>query len=281
MNNSYLPQDILEAFEKGTQIQGKVIKRIRGGFCVEVFGVNAFLPGSQVEMRKRPEPDCSIIGKPLDFKVIKINEENNNVVVSHRILIEEEQREAFSRIKEEGKGKVLSGVVKNITDYGAFITIDGFDGLLHQKNISWKYISHPSDVLEIGQEIKVMVIDIDLVKERVQLGLKQLSPDPWTSNSWSLCPGDEFEGRITCAQRYGVFVEIFPDIEGLIYIQKIIEKFPSLLKLKKYYKKRKKHKNKIEGELEKHFKKGDKIKVVVLNLDREARKLILSPKPQE
>jgi len=188
------------------------------------------------------------------------------------------QRETWSRIKEGGRGEVVSGVVKNITNYGAFITVDEFDGLLHLRNISWRYVRHPSDVLEIGQEIDVVVLDIDLEKERVEFGLKQLYPDLWSSESWGLSPGDEFEGRIIRAWRYGVFVEILPGIEGLMHALHIVKTFPSLPELKKCYKKRKEKKEEFVKELEKHFKKGERIHVVVFSFDKEAKEIGLNPK---
>ena len=212
--------EIRKAHNEGVPMKGVIVSRVKGGFTVDI-GVPAFLPGSQVDLRPVKDMD-SMLGLTTDFRVLKYNRKRSNVVVSRRALLEElrdrQRKETLGRIQEETS---LSGVVKNITDYGAFIDLGGLDGLLHITDMSWGRIKHPSDLLKLGDEVTVKVLNFDPKTERVSLGLKQLSPDPWVSVSERYPSGAKVKGKVVSLTDYGAFVEIEEGIEGLIHISEM------------------------------------------------------------
>lgn len=214
-------ENINKAHEEGTIVTGKILSKTKGGLIVDIFGLETFLPGSQIDVR--PVTDYDIyVGKTMDFKVVKINEIIKNAVVSHKALIESDIQEQRQKIigKLE-RGQVLEGTVKNITDFGAFIDLGGVDGLLYITDISWGRISHPSEVLTLGQKIDVVVIEFDEEKRRISLGLKQLTPHPWEVLDSTLQEGSTVSGKIVNIEDYGAFLEVTPGVEGLIHISEV------------------------------------------------------------
>jgi small subunit ribosomal protein S1 len=212
---------IKDSYENGTVLKGYIISKTKGGLIVDVGGLETFLPGSQIDIKPIIDYD-SYVGKMMEFKVVKINETIKNAVVSHKALIESdlaEQREQILATLE--KGQVLEGVVKNITDFGAFMDLGGVDGLLYITDISWGRISHPSEVLSFNQKINVVVLDFDENKKRISLGLKQLQPHPWEILDQSIKEGSVVKGRIVNIEDYGSFLEITPGVEGLIHVSEI------------------------------------------------------------
>ena len=212
---------IRDSYENGTVIKGTVISKTKGGLIVDAGGLETFLPGSQIDIKPIIDYD-SYVGKTMEFKVVKINETIKNAVVSHKALIESdlaEQREAIIASLE--KGQVLEGIVKNITDFGAFLDLGGVDGLLYITDISWGRINHPSEVLELNQKISVVVLDFDENKKRISLGLKQLQPHPWEVLADSIQEGSTVSGRIVNIEDYGAFLEIQPGVEGLIHVSEV------------------------------------------------------------
>lgn len=212
---------IVDSYHNGTIITGTVISKTKGGLIVDAGGLETFLPGSQIDIKTVTDFDA-YVGKTMEFKVVKINETIKNAVVSHKALIESdlaEQREAIIASLE--KGQVLEGIVKNITDFGAFLDLGGVDGLLYITDISWGRIKHPSDVLEVGEKLNVAVLDFDENKKRISLGLKQLHPHPWDTIAEEISEGSEVEGRIVNIEDYGAFLEIKPGVEGLIHISEV------------------------------------------------------------
>lgn len=212
---------IRDSYENGTVIKGTVISKTKGGLIVDAGGLETFLPGSQIDIKPIIDYD-SYVGKTMEFKVVKINETIKNAVVSHKALIESdlaEQREAIIASLE--KGQVLEGIVKNITDFGAFLDLGGVDGLLYITDISWGRINHPSEVLELNQKISVVVLDFDENKKRISLGLKQLQPHPWEVLDESIQEGSTVSGRIVNIEDYGAFLEIQPGVEGLIHVSEV------------------------------------------------------------
>ncbi len=210
-----------EALEKDEIIKGFIKCRTKGGMIVDVFGIEAFLPGSQIDVK--PIRDYDIyVGKYMEFKVVKINHEFRNVVVSHKALIEAEleqqKKEIISKLE---KGQVLEGTVKNITSYGVFIDLGGVDGLIHITDLSWGRVSHPNEIVELDQKINVVILDFDDEKKRIALGLKQLTPHPWDNLSAELKVGDTVKGRVVVLADYGAFVEIAPGVEGLIHVSEM------------------------------------------------------------
>jgi len=209
---------INQALENNEIIKGLITSRTKGGMIVDVFGIEAFLPGSQIDVRPIRDYDI-FVGKTMEFKVVKINQEFKNVVVSHKALIEAEleqqRREIISKLE---KGQVLEGTVKNITNYGVFIDLGGVDGLIHITDLSWGRVSHPSEVVELDQKLNVVILEFDNEKKRIALGLKQLMPHPWDALDPDLKVGDKVKGRVVVMAEYGAFVEVAPGVEGLIHV---------------------------------------------------------------
>lgn len=240
-------------------IKGFVKCRTKGGLIVDVFGIEAFLPGSQIDVK--PIRDYDIyVGKTMEFKVVKINNEFKNVVVSHKALIEEEleaqKREIISKLE---KGQVLEGTVKNITSYGVFVDLGGVDGLIHITDLSWGRISHPEEIVKLDQKINVVILDFDDQKKRIALGLKQLTSHPWEGLSADLKVGDKVKGRVVVIADYGAFVEVQPGVEGLIHVSEM--SWSQHLRSAQDF-----------------LKVGDEVDAVVLTLDRDERKMSLGIK---
>ena len=240
-------------------IKGYIKCRTKGGMIVDVFGIEAFLPGSQIDVKPIRDYDM-FVGKTMEFKVVKINEEFKNVVVSHKALIEAEleaqKREIISKLE---KGQVLEGTVKNITSYGVFIDLGGVDGLIHITDLSWGRVSHPSEVVELDQKLNVVILDFDDEKKRIALGLKQLQPHPWDALNPDLKVGDHVKGRVVVLPDYGAFVEIAPGVEGLIHVSEM--SWSQHLRAAQDF-----------------MKVGDEVEAVILTLDREDRKMSLGIK---
>jgi len=250
---------INEALENDTIINGYVKSRTKGGLIVDIKGVEAFLPGSQIDIK--PIRDYDIyVGKTMEFKVVKINHEFKNVVVSHKVLIEDDLENQKSEIVAKlEKGQVLEGTVKNITDFGVFIDLGGVDGLLHITDISWGRIEHPKEVLSLDEKINVVVLDFDDEKKRIALGLKQLTPHPWESLNTELAIGSKVKGKIVTVADYGAFLEITPGVEGLIHVSEM--SWSQNLRSPQEF-----------------LKVGDEIEAEVLTLDRDERKMSLGIK---
>ena len=250
---------INEALEKDEVIKGYIKCRTKGGMIVDVFGVEAFLPGSQIDVKPIRDYDI-FVGKTMEFKVVKINQEFKNVVVSHKALIEAEleqqKREIIAKLE---KGQVLEGSVKNITSYGVFIDLGGVDGLIHITDLSWGRVSHPEEVVQLDQKLNVVILDFDDEKKRIALGLKQLQPHPWDALDANLKVGDKVKGRVVVMADYGAFVEIAPGVEGLIHVSEM--SWSQHLRSAQDF-----------------LKVGDEIEAVILTLDREDRKMSLGIK---
>lgn len=250
--------EVEQAHREQKTISGKVISRTKGGVTVDV-GIPAFLPGSQVDLRPHPNIDA-LIGQQIDVKVIKVNRERNNAVVSRRQVLEEELAARKSKLAEKlREGAILTGRVKNLTDYGVFVDLDGMDGLLHVTDLSWGRVGKPSEVVHTGQELRVKVLKYDADKGRVSLGLKQLTPDPWNQAVKTYQPGSRATGRVVGVVDYGVFVELEPGIEGLIHSSEMS------------WSKRHKHPSKL-------VKVGDRVDVSILDLNLAQRRISLSLK---
>ncbi|MDE6669914.1 MAG: 30S ribosomal protein S1 [Muribaculaceae bacterium] len=248
-----------KALENDEVIKGYVKSRTKGGMIVEVFGIEAFLPGSQIDVRPIRDYDV-FVDKTMEFKVVKINQEYKNVVVSHKALIEAEleqqKREIISKLE---KGQVLEGKVKNITPYGVFVDLGGVDGLVHITDLSWGRVSDPREVVELDQDIKVVILDFDDEKKRIALGLKQLQPHPWDNLSEDIKVGDHVNGRVVVMADYGAFVEVQPGVEGLIHVSEM--SWSQHLRSAQDF-----------------LKVGDEIEAVILTLDRDERKMSLGIK---
>jgi small subunit ribosomal protein S1 len=248
-----------EAHENDEIVKGYVKARTKGGMIVDVFGLEAFLPGSQIDVKPIRDYD-QYVDKTMEFKVVKINHEFKNVVVSHKALIEadleEQKKEIISKLE---KGQVLEGVVKNITSYGVFIDLGGVDGLIHITDLSWSRINHPSEVVELDQKINVVILDFDEGKTRIQLGLKQLEKHPWDALDANVAVGDTVKGKVVVLADYGAFVEILPGVEGLIHVSEM--SWSAHLR--------------SAGDF---MKVGDQVEAQVLTLDREERKMSLGIK---
>lgn len=212
---------INQALENDEIIKGYIKCRTKGGMIVDVFGIEAFLPGSQIDVRPIRDYDV-FVGKTMEFKVVKINQEYKNVVVSHKALIEAEleqqKREIIAKLE---KGQVLEGTVKNITTYGVFIDLGGVDGLIHITDLSWGRVSHPEEVVQLDQKLNVVILDFDDEKKRIALGLKQLQPHPWDALDADIKVGDKVKGRVVVMADYGAFIEIAPGVEGLIHVSEM------------------------------------------------------------
>jgi small subunit ribosomal protein S1 len=248
-----------EALNTDEIIKGFVKCRTKGGLIVDVFGIEAFLPGSQIDVKPIRDYDV-YVGKTMEFKVVKINNEFKNVVVSHKALIEAEietqKRDIISKLE---KGQVLEGVVKNITSYGVFIDLGGVDGLIHITDLSWGRINHPEEIVKLDEKINVVILDFDDDKKRIALGLKQLSAHPWEALNADVKVGDKVKGKVVVLADYGAFVEIAPGVEGLIHVSEM--SWSQHLRSAQEF-----------------LKVGDEVEAVVLTLDREERKMSLGVK---
>ena len=214
-------EKIREAYESGSPIEGKLVRKIKGGMTVDLMGVDAFLPGSQIALRRVPNIE-DLVGDVYDFKIIKLNKRRRNIVVSRRVILEAERgKKRETLVKELLVGQVRAGIIKNITDFGAFIDLGGLDGLLHITDMSWGRVGHPSDMVNIGQELDVKVLDIDWKRERISLGLKQLLPYPWTDIDLKYPVGVRVHGKVVSITNYGAFVELEKGVEGLVHISEM------------------------------------------------------------
>ena len=252
-------EKINSALENDEVIQGYIKSRTKGGMIVDVFGIEAFLPGSQIDVHPIRDYDV-FVGKTMEFKVVKINQEFRNVVVSHKALIEAEleaqRKEIISHLE---KGQILEGTVKNITSYGVFVDLGGVDGLVHITDLSWGRVSDPHEVVQLDQKIKVVILDFDEEKKRIALGMKQLTPHPWDSLDPNLKVGDHVHGKVVVMADYGAFVEIQPGVEGLIHVSEM--SWSQHLRSANEF-----------------LKVGDEVEAVILSLDREERKMSLGLK---
>ena len=252
---------ISDAFEKNEIVEGTIVSRVKGGLSVDI-GVKAFLPGSQVDLRPVRNLD-KLIGTKLAFKIIKFNKKRGNIVLSRRVLLEQDREKLrSSTLTNLRDGAVLKGVVKNITDYGAFIDLGGIDGLLHITDMSWGRINHPSQVFEVGQEIEVKILSYDEARQRVSLGYKQLQDDPWVKAAQSYTPNTRVKGKVVSLTDYGAFVELEQGVEGLIHISEMS------------WSKRIKHPSKV-------VQIADEVEVMVLAVDMENRRISLGMKQIE
>ena len=248
-----------EVLRSGEIITGYVKCRTKGGLIVDVFGIEAFLPGSQIDVKPIRDYDV-YVGKNMEFKVVKINQEFRNVVVSHKALIEAELEEQKKQIISGlEKGQVLEGTVKNITSYGVFIDLGGVDGLIHITDLSWGRVNHPEEIVELDQKLNVVILDFDDDKKRIALGLKQLQPHPWDALNANLAVGDKVEGKVVVIADYGAFVEIAAGVEGLIHVSEM--SWSQHLRSAQDF-----------------LAVGDTVEAVVLTLDREERKMSLGIK---
>jgi ribosomal protein S1 len=248
-----------EALEKDEIIKGYIKCRTKGGMIVDVFGIEAFLPGSQIDVKPIRDYDV-YVDKTMEFKVVKINQEFRNVVVSHKALIEAEleaQKQVIMSKLE--KGQILEGTVKNITSYGVFVDLGGVDGLIHITDLSWGRVNHPEEIVALDQKINVVILDFDEAKKRIALGLKQLTPHPWEALDQTLKVGDKVKGRVVVMADYGAFVEIAPGVEGLIHVSEM--SWSQHLRSAQEF-----------------MEVGDEVEAVILTLDREERKMSLGIK---
>ena len=253
--------EISKAYDEDRAVEGTIISRVKGGLAVDI-GVKAFLPGSQVDLRPIRNLE-DMLGKKLDFKIIKFNQRRGNIVLSRRVLLEKERK----KMREEtlgqlSEGQIVDGVIKNITDYGAFIDLGGIDGLLHVTDMSWGRVNHPSELFQVGEEIKVKVLKFDAETERVSLGLKQIQPDPWVDASMRYPIGKRVNGKVVALTDYGAFLELEAGIEGLIHVSEMS------------WTKRVKHPSKVVSI-------GDQVDAVVLDVDEGNRKISLGMKQIE
>ena len=248
-----------QALEAKEVVKGFIKCRTKGGMIVDVFGIEAFLPGSQIDVKPIRDYDV-FVGKTMEFQIVKINQEYRNVVVSHKALIEAEleaqKQEIISKLE---KGQVLEGTVKNITPYGVFIDLGGVDGLVHITDLSWGRVSDPHEIVELDQKLNVVILDFDEEKKRIALGLKQLTPHPWDALDPNLKVGDKVKGRVVVMADYGAFLEIAPGVEGLIHVSEM--SWSQHLRSAQEF-----------------MKVGDEVEAVVLTLDREDRKMSLGIK---
>ena len=250
---------VVEAYENEEIVKGFVKIRTKGGMIVDVFGIEAFLPGSQIDIKPIRDYD-QFVNQTIDFKIVKINPEFRNVVVSHKALLEAEQEQKRAElIGKLEKGQVLEGEVKNITNYGVFVDLGGVDGLIHITDLSWGRINHPEEIVKIGDKIKVVVLDFNEQQKRIALGLKQLIPHPWDALDPNLKVGDKVKGKVILIADYGAFVEIEPGVEGLVHVSEMSW-------------------STRHHSAQDFLKVGDEVEAQVLTLDREARKMSLGIK---
>jgi small subunit ribosomal protein S1 len=247
------------ALDSGEVVNGQILSRTKGGMIVDVFGIECFLPGSQIDVKPIRDYDA-YVGKKMEFKVVKVNEAFRNVVVSHKALIEADlavqTKEIMSKLE---KGQVLEGTVKNITSYGVFVDLGGIDGLIHITDLSWGRISHPDEIVSLDENVNVVILDFDEGKSRIQLGLKQLGAHPWDSLEDDLKIGDEVDGKVVVVADYGVFVELQAGIEALLHVSEM--SWSTHLRSANDF-----------------YKKGDAVKAQILTLDKETRKMSLGVK---
>jgi len=250
---------ITDALERNEVIKGYVKCRTKGGMIVDVFSIEAFLPGSQIDVKPIRDYDV-FVGKTMEFKIVKINHDFKNVVVSHKALIEAEleqqKKEIISRLE---KGQVLEGTVKNITSYGVFVDLGGVDGLIHITDLSWGRVAHPDEIVQLDQKVNVVILDFDDEKKRIALGLKQLTPHPWEALDENMKVGDKVKGKVVVMADYGAFVEIAPGVEGLIHVSEM--SWTQHLRSAQDF-----------------MKVGDDVEAVILTLDRSERKMSLGIK---
>ena len=252
-------ENITKALDDDLVIEGVVKRRTKGGLIVDIYGVEAFLPGSQIDVKPIRDFDV-FVGKKMEVKVVKINYSNDNVVVSHKVLIEKDlEKQKVEILNNLEKGQVLEGVIKNMTNFGVFIDLGGVDGLLHITDISWGRINHPEEVLSLDEKLNVVVLDFDDDKKRISLGMKQLTPHPWDSLSEDIQIGSKVKGKIVNVADYGAFLEIMPGVEGLIHVSEM--SWSQHLRNPQDF-----------------IKIGDELEAVVLTLDREERKMSLGIK---
>ena len=248
-----------EAFENDEIVKGFVKTRTKGGMIVDVFGIEAFLPGSQIDIKPIRDYD-QFVNQNIDCKIVKINQEFRNVVVSHKALLEAEQEQKRAElISKLEKGQILEGVVKNITNYGVFVDLGGVDGLIHITDLSWGRVNHPEEVVSLDEKIKVVVLDFNEQQKRIALGLKQLTPHPWDNLNPDLKVGDKVKGKVILIADYGAFVEIEPGVEGLVHVSEMSWS-PRLHSAQEF------------------LKAGDEVEAQILSIDREARKISLGLK---
>jgi len=248
-----------EAFDKDEVVKGYVKTRTKGGMIVDVFGIEAFLPGSQIDIKPIRDYD-QFVGQNIDFKIVKINQEFRNVVVSHKALLEAEQEQKRAElIGMLEKGQTLEGVVKNITNYGVFVDLGGVDGLIHITDLSWGRVNHPEEIVSLDQKITVVVLDFNEQQKRIALGLKQLTPHPWDNLDPNLKVGDKVKGKVILLADYGAFIEIEPGVEGLVHVSEMSWS-PRLHSAQEF------------------LKVGDEVDAQILSIDREARKISLGLK---
>ncbi|MBS3959092.1 MAG: 30S ribosomal protein S1 [Xanthomonadaceae bacterium] len=251
--------ELEEAMEKAETVTGRISGKVKGGFTVDIRDVRAFLPGSLVDVRPVRDP-VYLEGKELEFKIIKLDRKRNNVVVSRRAVVESEHSEEREQLLERlQEGAVVSGVVKNLTDYGAFVDLGGIDGLLHITDMAWKRVRHPSEVVEVGQELQVRVLKFDRERNRVSLGLKQLGEDPWDNIARRYPNGARVFGKVSNVTDYGAFVEIEPGVEGLVHVSEMDWT----------------NKNVNPGKV---VQLGDEVQVMILDVDAERRRISLGMK---
>ena len=248
-----------EAYNKDEIVKGYIKTRTKGGMIVDVFGIEAFLPGSQIDVKPIRDYD-QFVDTTMDLKIVKINPEFRNVVVSHKALIEAELEAQKSEIMSKlEKGQVLEGIVKNVTDYGVFVDLGGVDGLIHITDLSWGRINHPKEIVELDQKINVVILDFDEGKKRIALGLKQLTPHPWDALDKDLKVGDKVKGKVVLVQDYGAFVEVEPGVEGLIHVSEM--SWSPRLRIAQDF-----------------LKVGDEVEAQILTLDRDEKKMSLGLK---
>jgi len=248
-----------DALESEEVINGFVKCRTKGGLIVDVFGIEAFLPGSQIDVKPIRDYDV-YVGKTMEFKVVKINNEYKNVVVSHKALIQDElEKQKVEIMSKLEKGQILEGTVKNITSYGVFVDLGGVDGLIHITDLSWGRINHPNEIVELDQKIQVVILDFDEGKKRIALGMKQLSSHPWDSLDANLKIGDKVKGKVVVIADYGAFIEIAPGVEGLIHVSEM--SWSQHLRTAQDF-----------------LKVGDEVEAIILTLDREERKMSMGVK---
>ena len=252
-------EKILDAYHNDKTLEGHIKDRTKGGMVVDVLGMDTFMPGSQIDIRPIKDYDA-YVGQTMDVKVVKLNEAFRNIVVSHKAIIEsdleQQKTEILSKLE---KGQVLEGMVKNLTSFGVFVDLGGVDGLIHITDVSWGRINHPEEVLELGQKLNVVVLDYDEEKKRISLGLKQLTAHPWDNLSQDIQEGTKLKGKVVNIEDYGAFVEVSPGVEGLVHVSEM--SWSSHLKSPQEY-----------------VQLGQEVETVVLNIDREERKLALGMK---
>src|SRR5881275_622245 len=248
------------AYEQGEPVNGRVIEVVKGGLILDL-GVRGFLPASLVDIRRVQDLD-EFTGQELRCKVIELNRSRNNVVLSRRAVLEDERKEQRQQILDRlNPGDVVEGQISNVVDFGAFVDLDGMDGLIHISELAWSHVNHPSEVLEIGQQVKVKVLDIDRERQRISLGLKQTQSDPWQQVLDTYSEGDEVEGKVTKVVTFGAFVEILPGVEGLVHISELAQ-------------------HHVENPRE-IVSQGDEVKAKIIEVDGERRRLSLSLKRVE